>query len=134
MLLKKLDTKTVIAKPRGDGCSAGVIRLFNEKDLQTYIQMIKERVSLAQPHSFTNQPNSIDMPEGATPDIIFESFIETDRLKTTNGKLIYTPKSGYIEMTVGVIEQNGEIHALSPSITIAEETILSVEEKSFLQQ
>ena len=32
-------------------------------------------------------------------------------------------------MTVGVIEQNGEIHALSPSITIAEETILSVEEK-----
>jgi D-alanine-D-alanine ligase-like ATP-grasp enzyme len=32
-------------------------------------------------------------------------------------------------MTVGVLEERGKIRSLSPSITIAEDTILSVEEK-----
>src|SRR3989344_7551328 len=40
-LLKELGTKTVIAKPRSDGCTAGVVRLFNQKDLFTYISLIK---------------------------------------------------------------------------------------------
>jgi D-alanine-D-alanine ligase-like ATP-grasp enzyme len=69
------------------------------------------------------------MPEGVTTDIIFESFIETDKLKVNNGKISHTEKTGYIEMTVGVVEEQGRIKALSPSITVAEMTILSVEEK-----
>ncbi len=129
MVIKKLGTKTVIAKPRGDGCSAGVIRLFNKKDLFTYISLIRDKISIAKPQTFTNQASAVDMPEGETPDIIFESFIETDKLKIYAGKITHIPKSGYVEMTVGVIEENGKIHALSPSITVAEETILSVEEK-----
>lgn len=71
------------------------------------------------------------MPECAT-DIIFESFIETDKLKilgTLGGKISYLRKSGYIEMTVGVLERDLNIKALSPSITVAEQSILSVEEK-----
>ena len=68
------------------------------------------------------------MPEEPT-DIIFESFIETDKLRVSDGKIVYTRKSGCIEMTVGVIEEKGKIKALSPSITIAESAILSVEEK-----
>ena len=133
MLLKNLknnfQSKTIIAKPRGDGCSAGVVRLFNQKDLVIYISLIKNKVLVAKPHTFTNQINSIDMPEGEIPDIIFESFIETDKLKVQGGKITHTPKSGYIEMTVGVIEQQGNIKAFSPSITVAETAILSVEEK-----
>jgi D-alanine-D-alanine ligase-like ATP-grasp enzyme len=69
------------------------------------------------------------MPDGEMPDIIFESFIETDKLKAKNGKLTHIYKSGYVEMTVGVVEENGKIRAFSPSITIAEDVILSVEEK-----
>jgi D-alanine-D-alanine ligase-like ATP-grasp enzyme len=69
------------------------------------------------------------MPEGEVMDIVFESFIETDKLKVSNGKIIHTRKSRYVEMTVGVLEENGIMRALSPSITVAESTILSVEEK-----
>lgn len=129
MLIKRLGTKTVIGKPRGDGCSAGVIRLFNKKDLSKYINMIKSKVSVAKPNTFTNQKNSVDMPEGEVQDIVFESFIETDKLKTHGGKITHIRKSGYVEMTVGVFEEKGKIRAFSPSITVAEDTILSVEEK-----
>jgi D-alanine-D-alanine ligase-like ATP-grasp enzyme len=129
MLTKRLGTKTIIAKPRGDGCSAGVVRLFNQKDLAKYIFLTKSKVHVVPAHTFTNQANSVDMPEGEVQDIIFESFIETDKLRVHKGKIVYAPKSGYVEMTVGVVEENGKMKALSPSITIAEDTILSVEEK-----
>ena len=129
MLLNKLNTKTVIVKPRSDGCSAGVVRLFNAKDLSTYINLIKNRVTMAKPHTFTNQMNSIDMPEGIVTDIMFEFFIDADKLKASGNKIIHTSKNGFVEMTVGVLEQNGKVKAFSPSITIAEAAILSVEEK-----
>jgi len=128
MLVKKLGTKTIIAKPRNDGCSAGVVRLFSEKDLMTYVSLIKSRTLLAKANTFTNQTNDIHMPE-CLDDIIFESFVETDRLKTSGGKINYAHKNGYIEMTVGVLEDKGKIKALSPSITVAEQSILTVEEK-----
>lgn len=128
-LSRKLGTKTFIAKPRGDGCSAGVVRLFNTKDLSTYLGLIKNKVTHASPNTFTNQMHPIDMPEGEVQDIIFESFVETDKLKVQSGKIVHTPKSGYVEMTVGVVEEEGKIRSLSPSITVAEMTILSVEEK-----
>jgi D-alanine-D-alanine ligase-like ATP-grasp enzyme len=129
MLLKTLGGKTIIAKPRGDGCTAGVVRLFNQKDLATYISLIKKGVTIAGPHTFTNQMNTIDMPEGEIPDIIFETFIETDKLKISGDKITHIRKSGYVEMTVGVIEDGSRLKSLSPSITVAEDTILSVEEK-----
>ena len=69
------------------------------------------------------------MPEGEVTDIIFESYIETDKLKVSHGKIAHTRNSGYLEMTVGVIENNGKIKALSPSITVVEASVLSVEEK-----
>lgn len=129
MLLERLGTKTIIAKPRGDGCSAGVVMLSNKNDLATYVSLVKNRVPVAKAGTFTNQTNSIDMPEGCVEDVIFESFIETDKLRVNGDKIKYIPKTGYVEMTVGVLEENDKIRALSPSITIAEDTILSVEEK-----
>jgi D-alanine--D-alanine ligase len=129
ILLEKLETKTIIVKPRGDGCSSGVARLYNKKDLENYISLIKEKKLIASPYTFTNQTSSIDMPEGEVTDIIFESYIETDKLKVNFGKIIHARKSGYLEMTVGVIERDGKIKALSPSITVVEASVLSVEEK-----
>ncbi len=129
MLTERLGTKTIIGKPRGDGCSAGVVMLSNEKDLAVYISLIKNKIPTAPPGTFTNQSNSIEMPEGEVQDVIFESFIETDKLRVSRNKINHVSKSGYIEMTVGIFEENGKIRSFSPSITIAEDTILSVEEK-----
>jgi len=128
-LLKNLGTKTIIVKPRGDGCSAGVVRLFNQEDLSKYISLIIDRAKVAPPETFSNQLNAVDMPEGEVDDFIFEAFIETDKLRVSGGKINYIPKSGYVEMTVGVVEEGGYVRSLSPSITVAEAAILSVEEK-----
>jgi D-alanine--D-alanine ligase len=129
MLVRNLGTKTIIAKPRGDGCSAGVIRLFNKEDLAKYISLIENKTIIAEPNTFTNQLNAVDMPEGETEDIMLESFIETDKLRVSGKKIVYIPKSGYVEMTVGVVEEWGHMKSLSPSVTVAESAILSVEEK-----
>jgi len=129
MLTERLGTKIIIGKPRGDGCSAGVVMLSNEKDLAAYITILKNKVSVALPGTFTNQTNSIDMPEGDVQDVIFESFIETDKLRVSGGQIKHTRRTGFVEMTVGVLEEDGKVKSLSPSITIAEDTILSVEEK-----
>jgi len=127
-LVGELETKTIIAKPRGDGCSAGVVRLFNKNDLFRYITLVQDGILFVEPNTFTNQENTIHMPEEPA-DIIFESFIETDKIRVSDGKINYIRKSGYVEMTVGVLEENKNIRVFSPSITIAESTILSVEEK-----
>ena len=127
-LLGKLKTKTVIAKPRGDGCSAGVVRLWNKKDLSKYISLIKNGILVAPAGTFTRQFNTIHMPEKLM-DIVFESFIETDKLRVVRGQISYARKSGYLELTVGVFEKERRMRAMPPSITIAEQSILSVEEK-----
>ena len=57
--------------------------------------------------------------------ILFEKFIETDSIRAVGNKLRHKKISGFVEVTVGVLAG----HALSPSITIAESSILSVEEK-----
>ena len=46
-----------------------------------------------------------------------------------NNTLKHARKSGFVEITVGVVERSGGIHALNPSITVAEGEVLSVEEK-----
>ena len=44
-------------------------------------------------------------------------------------QLKWKRKDGWIEVTVGVLEEKGNVRALSPSLTVAEGAVLSVEEK-----
>ena len=41
----ELSAKTLIIKPRSDGCSSGVIRLYTENDLRTYLTLVKENAT-----------------------------------------------------------------------------------------
>jgi D-alanine-D-alanine ligase-like ATP-grasp enzyme len=63
-------------------------------------------------------------------NILFEEFIEVDKIKILNNNIKYFKKTGWIELTIGVLEFNNFYHAFNPSVTIAESnTVLSVEEK-----
>ena len=128
-LLKELQAKTLIVKPRADGCSAGIVRLFNANDLIKYIKLIKSQASNITPNTFKNQKHIIEMPTDKVSELLFENFIETDIIKTKGSKLIYIRKTGFIEITVGMVEQNNKIHVMNPSITVAEGEVLTVEEK-----
>ncbi len=128
-LVKDLGSVNIIVKPIGDGCSSGIVRLHNANEFIKYLQIAKRGDFSIAPHTFINQSGIIEMPNVIMDKILLEKCIETDSISVNGIKLIHKYKSGYVEMTVGVLEQNGKIKSLSPSITVAESAILSVEEK-----
>ena len=78
----------------------------------------------------------IEMPNPPPRTLIFEPFIETDEVifssKPVNdfGRLMWKGDNEWIEVTVGVVGKHGEMHSLTPSITVKETgDILSLEEK-----
>lgn len=126
---KELGGRTLIVKPRADGCSTGVVHLYSSHDLQKYLTLITERATSAPRHTFRDQSDIIEMPSQRPPELLLEKFIETDMLRVKTDKLKHIRRSGWVEITVGVIEKNGALHALNPSITVAQGEVLTVEEK-----
>ena len=125
---KTLSAKTVIVKPRGDGCSTGVVHLLSAADLALYVQALRARVPHIPKGTFKHQTDPIEMPSETPAFLIFERFVETDVLRVKANRLKHAKKSGWLEITVGVVEKRA-LHALNPSIAIAEGEVLSVEEK-----
>jgi len=133
-LQEKLNAKTLIIKPQREGCSAGIVRLYNAADFSKYIQLTNEQVAYIPPGTFINQSNLIEMAPNSyysqnNHDYIIEAFIETDKITIHKNELVYTQTTGWLEFTVGVLESKQQYHSLNPSITIAESDVLSLEEK-----
>jgi len=126
---RKLSASTLVVKPRSDGCSSGVVHLHSSRDLNAYLELIKEGAASAKRGTFKNQDNIIEMPARTPESFIIEKFIDTDKLAVKHNRLRHAKKTGWIEITIGVLQEKEKIHALSPSITIAEGEVLSVEEK-----
>ncbi len=128
-LKNKLETKTIIVKPREDGCSTGIVNLYSAHDLYTYITLITQQIPCVPKHTFKNQENFIEMPITLPRELLFERFIETDILRIKSNKLRHISRTGWLEITVGIVESDGKLDVLNPSITVAEGEVLSVEEK-----
>ena len=126
---RKLQSPTVIVKPRDEGCSAGIVRLFNEEDFKKYVELAREGVPFVKEGTFTKQTGIIEMPPEALKEVMFEEFVEVDKVRVLGNELKWKAKKGWIEVTTGVLEKSGKYHALSPSLTVAEGEVLSVEEK-----
>lgn len=125
---EKFQTDDILIKPQADGCSAGVIRLQSTAELGIYLKALATGENVLAAQTLTHQPHTIELPIG--PDeLILEPFIITDDIHVENLEIIHKPKTGWVELTVGVLEQNGVYHSLSPSITVAQDAILSLEEK-----
>ncbi len=128
-LSKELESTTLIVKPRDEGCSAGIVRLFSPEDLKHYLNFANQGVSFIPKGTFTNQRDNIEMPPSRMKELLFEAFIETDKVRVQGNKLVWSKKTGWVEMTIAVLEKQGQYHALNPSLTVAEGEVLSVEEK-----
>jgi D-alanine--D-alanine ligase len=128
-LIKTLGTKSIIVKPRGDGCSAGVVRLFSARDLYIYAQAIAAGTAQLAPGTITNQSGIVEMPTETPESLVCEAFIETDVIRAKGKSLKHTRRGGWIEVTVGVLGERGKLKVLSPSLTVAEGEVLSLEEK-----
>ncbi len=123
-ITSKLDTKNIIVKPQSDGSSAGVAKLYRYEDLIEYISAINsnERKGYVKDSNFR-------IPAHKEQKFLFEECIETDKIIIKDKKINYTPKTGWIELTAGVLERSGKYHSLNPSITVVEGDVLSLEEK-----
>lgn len=132
-LRKELGARTLIVKPRADGCSTGVAHLFSSHELRKYLMLLNEGATSLPRHTFRGQSNIIEMPSERPRELLFEKFIATDVLHVKAHTLIHRRRIGWIEITVGVTERvterDGALHALNPSITVAEGEVLTVEEK-----
>ncbi len=128
-LHKDLRSRSLVVKPRGDGCSTGIVHLYSAKDLAAYTDLLRSGAASAAPGTFKNQAGIIEMPPELPSHLIFERFIETDTLRVKSSLLKHKRKNGFVEVTAGVVEKKTGLHAFNPSITIAEGEVLSVEEK-----
>lgn len=123
-IVEYLQSEKVIIKPQSDGCSAGVAKIENHNMLMEYINCLKTS-------KIKCKINNIEfkMPEHKTQNFLFEECIETDKFVVQNKQIEIINKTGWIELTVGVLEKDGAYHSLNPSITIADGDVLSLEEK-----
>ncbi len=128
-LTQELEAETVVVKPIGDGCSAGIARLYGASDLKTYVHLALEGAPAIQSKTLTHQHGIIEMPTVKMRTLMFEKFIATDRVGVVGNKLKWQARSGWIEVTVAILQEHGRIRALSPSITVAQGNVLSLEEK-----
>lgn len=119
----------LIMKPQSDGCSAGVVRLTSAQDLKTYAEYVLSGTDHIPAGTLPEQHGIIELGAERIDHFMLETFIETDKILIQNNQLHHTPITGWLELTVGVLEQNGHYHSLSPSITVAEGSVLSLEEK-----
>lgn len=150
---------SVILKPRDDGCSAGVLRIRSEQELEKYLKFARGSFSFIPENAIHHGHGRIDLPQKKMKEILIEEFIETDRAAVHHLKLDLTERTGWIEVTCGVIggvigkknargkaakndagdaekKDTGKdavkshvLRAFQPSQTVADLDILSLEEK-----
>ena len=124
----KLETTNILIKPQSDGCSAGVVRLQSAQELGLYLQALARGDRALPAGTLAHQPALIDLP-AQSESFMLEPFIVTDSIHVVGLDLLHHAQTGWIELTVGVLEENGHYHSLSPSITVAQGHVLSLEEK-----
>jgi D-alanine--D-alanine ligase len=126
---RELRAETLIIKPKADGCTTGIVHLYSARDLEKYVELISKGSVSVPKGTFKGQLDIIEMPTVCPEGFLFEKFIETDQLRVKGNQLKHVVRSGWIEITIGVISRSSSIHAFNPSITVAEGEVLSVEEK-----
>jgi D-alanine-D-alanine ligase-like ATP-grasp enzyme len=125
---ERLQAKELLIKPAADGCSAGVERMQSADDLGLYLQALSNEEIILKPGTLSRQDEVVELPLHVDL-LLLEPFIVTDSIAIKDKELAYVRKTGWIELTVGVLESGGAYHALNPSITVAQGNVLSLEEK-----
>jgi D-alanine--D-alanine ligase len=127
--LETLKCETLLVKPRADGCSSGIVHLHGPEDLLAYLDFLRSRASFIPKNTFGGQKEHVELPLQEVDELLLEKFISTDRITVTDHTLEYERVNGWIEITAGVLEQEGRLQVFNPSLTVSEGEVLTVEEK-----
>ena len=102
-LQQQLTSDTLILKPSDDGCSSGVVRLASPQDLGQYVAAIAAGVERVPPGTFALQSGIVEMPAQKPAHLLAETFIETDEVRIVGDRIEWQERTGWIEVTVGVV-------------------------------
>ncbi len=124
-----MGSRLLVVKPTDDGCSAGVAVLEGAADLRRYLDHAEAGDREIPAQTFRASPGAIKMP-GHVEHVLLERFVDTDKVSVESNTL-HWPEGGHgwVEITVGVLGPKGALLALPPSLPIAEQGVLSLEEK-----
>ncbi len=106
----------------------GIVVLRNQKDLKAYSDLCAGGAGFIPENTFADQPGKIQLP-AESGDFIFEEYIETKKLEVQKNDVVIKNKADWVELTVGVLEKHGIYHSMNPSVTVADNAVLSLEEK-----
>jgi D-alanine--D-alanine ligase len=119
----------LIIKPRGDGCSAGVIKIVTYDQFRKAIEYFKSDHKFIPENSIHENHGKIELPHNKINEILIEEYIKTDKVNLENLKIDWKKINNIIEVTIGVIGPKNDLNIFYPSQTIASQEILSLEEK-----
>jgi D-alanine--D-alanine ligase len=126
----EIESASIIVKPPDDGCSTGIVRIKNPKELSIYLEFIKNHLPAIPKFTLgKEQENIVEMPASKPKYLMFEQFIYTDRVRVVKNKLKWQKISGWIEITTAVLGKGKNIKAFNPSLTVARNSVLTLEEK-----
>jgi len=124
-----LKQQALIVKPMSDGCSSGIAKLCSVQDFVKYNHAIRKGVPRLMPGYLESLKSMVEMPAHQPDFLLLEPFIESDRVRIEQGQIQWEKRTGWIEATVGVYGERGQLHAMKPSIAVASGDVLSLEEK-----
>jgi D-alanine--D-alanine ligase len=139
-LVAACGSERVVAKPLDDGCSTGVVPLWEEGELRRYLEALAGGDRLLQGADFSGlgAAEVVELPTTRVQNILVEAFVDTDDVSVDLSGEGDAPatlawgvarRTGLVEVTVGVLGEEGSLRGFTPSITVARGGVLSVQEK-----
>ena len=127
----QLEADGVMVKPASDGCSTGVVRLRNPLELEVYFNALRQRQPYIVANQLSSHQDDIEMPRETPKKLMFEEFVVTAGVSVVNKtKLKWPEEPKWVEVTVGIVGQRGQMQALQPSVTVkADGGVLTREDK-----
>ncbi|MGH8601306.1 MAG: hypothetical protein ACREXR_00540, partial [Gammaproteobacteria bacterium] len=137
-------TRKLVVKPVSDGCSAGVVPLADPTELRVYLDAVLRRAEHLEPGLFSLVSKQlVDLPTNRLQEFLLEAYIESDVISIveargqnyaadSNAAHLAWKERGegrWVEVTAGVLGHQGEMRCLYPSLTVAREGMLTLEEK-----
>lgn len=118
-----------IVKPVAEGSSAGVVVLNSGHEFSIYCNWVREAKGTIPAGTFSLQTSPVEIPKEGVMECLIEPYIAVDQMVVDQETLREHHRSGWIELTIGVLERRGEYMALFPSISLSKGALLTVEEK-----
>lgn len=138
-------TRKLVVKPVSDGCSAGVVPLAGPSELRVYLDAVMMRAERIEPGLFSlvSEQQIVDLPTDQLQELLLEAYIESDLISIVEAPhrsdeenshaahLAWTERGEgrWVEITAGVLGHEGKMRSFYPSLTVAREGVLTLEEK-----